>query len=178
VLSKYEMGLGKEGEELDVLFVEKSLKSLKPGGDLFIVLPEGLLNNRRYQYFRDWLFNKTYLLLSVSLPEGAFIPFGGSVSKTCIIGVRKKDIVNPNLNKPKHVFLGRTIEIGYETGKKLYKPKTKNDLAEFCYFMTEVFEVLKTTTNGGECGWIEYLKITNYRIDANYLLNIIDRNAL
>lgn len=35
---------------------------------------------------------KTDLLMSISLPEGAFIPFGGSVSKTCILGVRKNQV--------------------------------------------------------------------------------------
>lgn len=178
VLSKYEMGLGKDNEELDILFVEKSINALKPGGDLYIVLPEGLLNNKSYQYFRDWLLDKSYLLLSVSLPEGAFIPFGGSVSKTCIIGVRKKDQENKNLNKPKHIFLGRAIEVGYETGKKHYKQKDKNDLAEFVYQMTEIFSGLKRTSNNGECGWIESDKLSAYRIDANYLLNIIDRDFL
>ena len=87
VLQKYELGIDKESEELDILFVEKSIKLLKEGCDLFIVLPEGLLNNKKYAYFREWLLSKADLLLSISLPEGAFIPFGGSVSKTCILGV-------------------------------------------------------------------------------------------
>ncbi|WP_313127053.1 N-6 DNA methylase, partial [Proteiniclasticum ruminis] len=61
-LSKYELGIGKQKEELDILFVEKSLMLLKPGGDLYIVLPEGLLNNNSYQYFRNWLMEKADLL--------------------------------------------------------------------------------------------------------------------
>lgn len=90
ILGKYELGIDKDSEELNILFVEKSIRVLKPGCGLFIVLPEGLMNNKRYLYFREWLLKKVDLLLSVSLSEGAFIPFGGSVSKTCILGVRKK----------------------------------------------------------------------------------------
>ena len=92
VLSLYELGIGKNSVELDLLFVEKSLKVLKPGKDMYIVLPEGLLNIPYYQNFREWLLGKADIILSISLPEGAFIPFGGSVSKTCILGLRKKEV--------------------------------------------------------------------------------------
>ena len=178
VLSQYELGLGKESEELDILFVEKSLNALKPGNDLYIVLPEGLLNIPKYSYFRTWLLTKADLVLSVSLPEGAFIPFGGSVSKTCILGVRKKGSEENNYTPPKYVFLGKAIEVGYETGKKAYIPNAKNDLEEMALSINEVFDGVRKTTNGGECGWIRQDEITTYRIDANYLLNRIDRNAL
>ena len=177
VLDKYELGIGKDSEELDILFVEKSIKALKPGCDLFIVLPEGLLNNKKYLYFRKWLLEKTDLLLSISLPEGAFIPFGGSVSKTCILGLRKKSD-SIEYSSPGFVFLGKANEIGYEQGKKSYKQTEKNDLQEFEYMTDEVFEGIKVTSNDGECGWIEHNLITNYRIDANYLLNKIDKKKL
>lgn len=178
VLGKYELGIGKESEELDILFVEKSLQALKPGNDLYIVLPEGLLNIKKYAYFREWLLKKTDVVMSISLPEGAFIPFGGSVSKTCILGVRKKGLKEENYTAPKHVFLGKAVEVGYETGKKAYIPNNKNDLEEMSYFIDSIFEGVKQTTNGGECGWINQEDITPYRIDANYLLNRIDRAAL
>ena len=178
VLSQYELGMGKESEELDILFVEKSLNALKPGSDLYIILPEGLLNIPKYTYFRTWLLTKADLVLSVSLPEGAFIPFGGSVSKTCILGVRKKGLAENNYVSPKYVFLGKAIEVGYETGKKAYVPNAKNDLEELALYINEVFDGVRQTTNGGECGWIKQEDITTYRIDANYLLNRIDRDAL
>ncbi len=178
VLSKYELGVGKRSEELDVLFVEKSLMALKPGNDMYIVLPEGLLNIKKYSYFREWLLQKTDMLMSISLPEGAFIPFGGSVSKTCILGVRKKGREEDNYAPPKYVFLGKALEVGYETGKKAYIPNNKNDLEEMTFFINEIFNGVKQTTNGGECGWIKQEDITSYRIDANYLLNRIDRHAL
>ena len=177
ILEKYELGFGKDSEELDILFVEKSIKALKPGCDLFIVLPEGLLNNKKYLYFREWLLSKVDLLLSISLPEGAFIPFGGSVSKTCILGVRKKSDAEEYIC-PGYVFLGKVNETGYEQGKKVYKQTDKNDLQEFEYMMNEVFEGVKMTSNEGECGWIEQKYLSSYRIDANYLLNKIDKKKL
>ena len=76
------------------------------------------------------------------------------------------------------VFLGKASEIGYEQGKRSYKQTEKNDLQEFEYMTDEVFEGIKVTSNDGECGWIEHNLITNYRIDANYLLNKIDKKKL
>ena len=177
ILQKYELGLDKDSEELDILFVEKSINVLKEGCDLYIVLPEGLLNNKKYLYFREWLLKKTDLLMSISLPEGAFIPFGGSVSKTCILGVRKKSRLSTYVT-PKHVFLGKTNEIGYELGKKKYKPHNKNDFSEFEYMMSEIFDGLRYTTNNAECGWINQKMVSSYRIDANYLMNKISSQLM
>lgn len=177
-LSRYEMGLGKESEELDILFVEKCIDLLREGGNLFIVLPEGLLNNRKYRYFREWLMKRVYLLTSISLPEGAFIPFGKSVSKTCILGVRKRAASDPELYRPSHAFLGRAREIGYEIGKTNYRPIEANDLAEFGSSATTIFDGVQATATGGESGWIEQRLVTATRLDASYLLNKLDREEL
>lgn len=177
VLNRFELGIGRESEELDILFVEKSIQVLKPGCDMFIVLPEGLMNNRKYLYFRRWLMDNADLLLSISLPEGAFIPFGGSVSKTCILGVRKKGHIE-EYKCPGFVFLGKVNEIGYELGKKVYRQSDKNDFQEFLYIANEIFDQIRYTSNGSECGWIEQSELTEYRLDANFLLNKIDKKKL
>lgn len=173
VLSNYELGLAKDKEELDILFVEKSLRLLKPGGDLYIVLPEGLLTNRSYQYFREWMLEKADIICSISLPEGAFIPMGSSVSKTCILGLRKKSDL-PDYVSPTHAFLGIAKEIGYETGKKVYKKKGENDLVEFLNDFDTVYEEIHRTSNGNEYGWISSSKITARRLGASHLLNLLD----
>ena len=178
VLEKYEMGENRVSQELDILFMEKCIKAIDSsvGGEVYIVLPEGLLNLPSYLDFREWLLKKCFLTMVVSLPEGAFIPFGKSVSKTTIIGVRKK--ANDFQNKPKYVFLANAKEVGYEVGKSVYKPKDKNDLPIFLNGAREYFSNIKKTTNGGEFSWIEQDLITSYRIDSNYLLNQIDLENL
>jgi type I restriction enzyme M protein len=123
------------------------------------------------------LLKKADLRMSVSLPEGAFIPFGGSVSKTCILGLRKKS-KDERYQSPQYIFLGKALALGYELGKKRYKQIDSNDLSEFEYFMGEIFEGLKITTNGAECGWIMQSELNSYRLDASYLLNKIDKNAM
>ena len=96
-LDRFDMGLGKQSQELDILFVEKCIKAIDSsvGGEIYTILPEGLLNLPYYLEFREWLLRKCYLTIVVSLPEGAFIPFGKSVSKTTILGLRKKGDKSP-----------------------------------------------------------------------------------
>lgn len=129
VLSLYETGKGCQTQELDILFTERCINALdnKKGGELYIVLPEGLLNLPCYKNFREWLLRKCYLTLSVSLPEGAFIPFGKSVSKTCILGLRKKG----ENNKPDYAFMCNAKAVGYDVGKTNYKEIAQNDLPLF-----------------------------------------------
>lgn len=172
ILNNYEMGFNKESQELDILFVEKCIRSLdgKAGGELYIILPEGLLNLPCYQSFREWLLSKCHITLSISLPEGTFIPFGKSVSKTAILGLRKK---NTN-NKPEYIFLGTAKEVGYEVGKSTYKKIDKNDLSFFSLQSAQIFYGIQSTENGGECAWIRQEDVTSYRIDASYLINTID----
>lgn len=180
VLSQYELGLGHESQELDILFVEKCIKVLdaKRGGELYIVLPEGLLNVKKYQSFREWLLSKCYLVTVISLPEGAFIPFGQSVSKTAILGLRKKDSNKPEKNIPYKVFLGNAKQVGYEIGKRDYKPHNQSDLKVFLEKSKMYFDGIYRSEYGGECGWIEQSEITDRRIDASFLLNIQDRNII
>lgn len=172
-LSKYELGISKPKEELDILFVEKSINVLKEGGDMYIVLPEGLLTNKSYQYFRDWLLDKADLLCSISLPEGAFIPMGSSVSKTCILGLRKKSS-DKSYTPPTHAFLGVAKEIGFKTGKKAYHKIGENDLTEFLNDYDTIYEEIRTTSNGGEYGWIATPNISSRMLGASHLLNTLD----
>ncbi|MFC1836485.1 N-6 DNA methylase [Thermodesulfobacteriota bacterium] len=175
VLSRYELGIGRDSQELDLLFVEKGIRSLKAGGDLYIVLPEGMLNNARYLDFRLWLFNRCHMLMVVSLPQQAFQPFGKSVSKTCILGVRKKTASDRFDQPPRFVFACNAEKIGYECGKKTYKAIEENDLLDCLAHSRAHFDGVRTLTAGGECGWIPSERMTERRIDARSLLNMADR---
>lgn len=177
VLSHYELGVGKKEEELDILFVEKSIRCLREGGSLFIVLPEGMLNGASYQYFREWLFAKTHLLLSIGLPEGAFTPVGKSASKTCILGVRKKSKSDTTLHRPQRVFVGRTVEIGYECNKKEYRRHERSDLPFFIDQQQEVFDNVRQSPFGGECAWVPSETIDVSRLDASFYINRVQRDS-
>lgn len=63
----------------EVLFIERCLDLLKPGGRLGIVLPEGIFNNPSLAYVREFTENRAFLRAVVSLPQETFVSSGASV---------------------------------------------------------------------------------------------------
>jgi type I restriction enzyme M protein len=63
----------------EVLFIERCLDLLKPGGRLGIVLPEGIFNNPSLAYVREFTEDRAFLRAVVSLPQETFISSGASV---------------------------------------------------------------------------------------------------
>jgi len=74
-------------EERDVLFVERILKMLKPGGRAAIVLPQGKFNNSSLAHIREWILKKARLLGVVGLHPNTFKPHTGT--KTSVLIVQK-----------------------------------------------------------------------------------------
>lgn len=74
-------------EERDVLFIERILKFLKPGGRAAIVLPQGKFNNSSLAFVREWILRKARLLAVVGLHPNTFKPHTGT--KTSVIFVQK-----------------------------------------------------------------------------------------
>ncbi len=74
-------------EERDVLFLERILKMLKPGGRAAIVLPQGKFNNSSLAFIREWILKKARLLAVVGLHPNTFKPHTGT--KTSVLFVQK-----------------------------------------------------------------------------------------
>lgn len=82
VLSLYETG--KMSTLTEVLFIERSLRLLKPGGRMGIVLPEGVLNNSNLQKIRDFVESKAKIILITSIPQDVFIASGATVKPSLL----------------------------------------------------------------------------------------------
>jgi type I restriction enzyme M protein len=74
-------------EERDVLFIERILKMLKPGGRAAIVLPQGKFNNSSLAFIREWILRKARLLAVVGLHPNTFKPHTGT--KTSVLFVQR-----------------------------------------------------------------------------------------
>ncbi len=72
----------------ELLFIERCLSLLKPGGRLGIVLPEGVFNNPSLSYVRQFAEDRAYISAIVSLPQETFISTGATV-KTSLLFMRK-----------------------------------------------------------------------------------------
>jgi type I restriction enzyme M protein len=91
VLRQYDLakkdGKLKNNVERHILFVERALDMLKPGGRMAIVLPQGVFNNTTMEYIREWLFDKAKILAVVGLHENTFKPHTGT--KTSVLFLQK-----------------------------------------------------------------------------------------
>lgn len=74
LLDRFELGRGRDRLERDVLFLERCLARLKPGGRLGIVLPIGKLENKRWAWVREWLLARARVQCVVGLDRRTFLP--------------------------------------------------------------------------------------------------------
>lgn len=107
VLSQYDLGYkwGRDNETKDpvrtteleekrspqVLFLERCLQLLKPGGRMGIVLPESILGNPSYQYIVSFIQQRTLVRGVVTMPEPLFKTSGkgGTHTKVAILFLDK-----------------------------------------------------------------------------------------
>lgn len=82
ILSLFETG--KMSGLTEVLFIERCLNLLKPGGRMGIVLPEGVLNNSNMQKIRNFVESKAKILLIVSIPQDVFMASGATVKPSLL----------------------------------------------------------------------------------------------
>ena len=101
ILSLYDLGFKwecKEGcfqkttRQLDdqtpqVLFIERCLDLLKPGGRLGIVAPESMFCNPSHRYIVNYVQSKAQVEAVISMPENLFQPH--THAKTCVALLRK-----------------------------------------------------------------------------------------
>lgn len=91
VLNLYDIGLGKGGQKTELLFLERCLRLLKPGGRLGVVLPDGNLNNPSAQWadVRRWAEGKARLMAVVSLPLETFKGAGTHGVKASVVFMQR-----------------------------------------------------------------------------------------
>ena len=104
------------GQSPEILFIEKCMKILRPGGRMAIVLPDGLLQNVSSSYVRSWLLRNSKVLAVISIPQEAFIPYGTGI-KTSLLLLQKNPVSDDCL-----CFMARMQRLGYDVkGQPVYK---------------------------------------------------------
>ena len=68
----------------EVVFIERCMNLLKPGGRMGIVLPEGVLNNTNLQKVRDYVESKAKIVLITSIPQDVFVASGATVKPSLL----------------------------------------------------------------------------------------------
>lgn len=94
IISHYELGKNAAGKwqkkvGRDILFIERNLNFLAPGGRMAIVLPQGRFNNSSDRYIREFIAERCRILAVVGLHGNVFKPHTGT--KTSVLFVQKWD---------------------------------------------------------------------------------------
>ena len=93
LLRQYELakkdGKLRNNVERHILFIERSLGAVRPGGRLVSVLTQGVLNNTNMEDIRQWLFDEARVLAVVGLHGNTFKPHTGT--KTSVLFLQKWD---------------------------------------------------------------------------------------
>lgn len=92
MLSLYELGHKENGKAenkvgRDLLFIERNLDFLKPGGRMAVVLPQGRFNNSSDKRIRQFIAERCRILAVVGLHPSTFKPHTGT--KTSVLFVQK-----------------------------------------------------------------------------------------
>ena len=134
ILAKYTLGKNAAGKSQnkvgrDILFIERNLDFLKPGGRMAIVLPQGRFNNSSDKYIREFIAERCRILAVVGLHGNMFKPHTGT--KTSILFVQKWDeklcpkkedypIFFATMQEPSKDNSGEKIYVKKETGEDAF----------------------------------------------------------
>lgn len=118
--------------ERHILFIERSLDAVRPGGRLTIVLPQGVLNNTNMEYVRQYLFDKARILAVVGLDVNTFklpAPAKGTGTKTSVLFLQKWS-ENEKLPKDYPIFMAVSKKSGKDnSGEYIYKKDANGNYA-------------------------------------------------
>jgi len=128
ILSMYELAKNTKGKQQakvgrDILFIERNLDFLKPGGRMAIVLPQGRFNNSSDKYIRDYIADRCRILAVVGLHGNVFKPHTGT--KTSVLFVQKWDEeLCPKLDDYNIFFATMQKPSKDNSGDKIYLKET------------------------------------------------------
>ena len=124
ILAKYELGKKDNGKYQstvgrDILFIERNLNFLKPGGRMAVVLPQGRFNNSSDKQIREFIAGHCRILAVVGLHGNVFKPHTGT--KTSVLFVQKwDDVLCPKVDDYPIFFATMQEPSKDNSGDKIY----------------------------------------------------------
>ena len=131
IITRYELGKNSKGKwqnkvGRDILFIERNLNFLKPGGRMAIILPQGRFNNSSDQYIREFIEERCRILAVVGLHGNTFKPHTGT--KTSVLFVQKWDDELCPKVEDYNIFFATMKKLGKDnSGEKIYVKDCNGD---------------------------------------------------
>lgn len=145
----------------EVLFIERCLNLLRPGGRMGIVLPEGVLNNTNLQKVRDFVESRAKIILITSIPQDVFIAAGATV-------------------KPSLLFFKKFSEVEQQQWKEIEKKAEKEVQQKYKQIIIKERQKLTDAENQSEklSKQLKEINILKGRKKGNVKLNQMEYDRL
>jgi type I restriction-modification system DNA methylase subunit len=147
------------GRGTESLAIQWIINHLKPGGQSFVIVPDGLLNQAA---ILDYIKNECNVLAVVALPSRTFY---STPKKTYILGLRKKESGRPQTDS---VFIYLVSEIG-ESRDARRDAIPANDLTtmeqEFRYFRSSPNSYRSNDARCKLLTWRDFDNLRNWLVD-------------
>lgn len=103
-----------EDQPPQILFLERCLQLLKPGGRMGIVLPEAVFGMPTYSYVVTYLLKRTKIRGVISMPEALFKTSGkgGTHAKVCVLFLENTP---PKPNEDYEIFMADAKWCGHDS---------------------------------------------------------------
>lgn len=150
------------GRGTESLAIQWIISHLKPGGQSFAIVPDGLLNQGA---ILDYIKSECDVLSVVALPSRTFY---STPKKTYILGIQKKDDVR---TQTAPVFTYLVSEIGESRDARRVAIEA-NDLStmeqEFCYFRSSPKTYVSSDPRCKIIVWKDFDELRNWLVDRNW----------
>jgi type I restriction enzyme M protein len=154
----------------ELLFLERCLDWLAPGGRLGIIMPKGFLDNISYEHYRQWLLRRCILNGVVTLHKDTFQPDTGV--RTCILFITKPK-EHERIPDDYPIFFAISQRIGQDSkGNSVYVLDANGkSTGELNHDLNEIADAYIRFRNGEEIMTSEYI-FTSSRMKIKDHLNI------
>ncbi len=134
ILQSYEISYGKTRIERDVLFVERCIGLLKPGGRMAIILPDNIFGSKENETLRRWIYDTCRVVGVVGIPRNTFMPH--TAVKTSILFLQKRE---RERNSSEEVFFGISELAGKDSrGNLLFKDNSSKTWKNVCHDLDQI----------------------------------------
>jgi type I restriction enzyme M protein len=139
----YELARGHRVER-DILFLERCVELLRPGGRLAIVLPHNKVGGERWAYLRAWLLEQVAVVAVLGLGRNTFQPH--TSQKACVVIGRKRFQPTRQNRDETILFFINERDGKDQRGRLIYGPESEtidHDLAEATPLVRDRFDLLQ-----------------------------------
>ena len=123
----------RDSQSPQILFVERCIELLKPGGRMGIILPESMFSNPSHRYIVQYLESVAKIRAVISMPEELFQPYTHAKTLVALIEKNREQETTVRQDQDDHeIFMARALWCGHDSrGLDIGKDDTPNIIERF-----------------------------------------------